>query len=441
MKIRPIHFYLASISIAGILALAIASVRATSATGTARPSEVVQAPRTESQTLSPTDREIERWQTRTKKQPEVARNWVNLADALMQKSRETLDPSYYPLAEKVVKKALAAEPGSSDAMTTMAWIEGSKHRFAESVAWAKRALTAAPNNHLALGLIGDAQIEMGNLDGAASSYQKMLDARPDASALSRVSHLEFLRGNADRACRLMAKAIDMGAPFAENTAWCRARLAGMLNQVGYRAEAEAILLDALRRTPGNYHVLEGLGKVCRSKGDGSRAIEYFERAEKVAPRHETLAALEELYRAAGNTEKAAEKAAQIEANHRLLRAAGVQGDSQMALYLAERGVRLNEARKLADTEFAVLKGIGSAHAAAWCRFRAGDPQGAAEALRAALRYGTPDAWLFAHAAEIYRSLGNQGKANLYESRARRMDPAAAKSVRLAVALARNKRTL
>jgi tetratricopeptide (TPR) repeat protein len=382
-------------------------------------------------TRSATDREVARWQAKTSAEPRVAQHWVNLADALMQKSRETLDPGYYALAEAAAKEGLERDPGSSDAMTSLAWIAGSRHEFASSIRWATKALRVSPRNHLALGLIGDAEVEMGDLEKAAQTYQKMLDLKPDASALSRVAHLEFLRGNADRACRLMAKAVEAGSPFAENTAWCRAQLAGMLNQVGYREDAEAILLDALRRAPGNYHVLAGLGMVYRSKGDRTRAIANFEAAEKIAPRHETLAALEALYRDSGDVARRKVKANQIEANHRLLRDAGVKGDSQMALYLAERGERLPEALRLAEAEYRVLKGISSAHAAAWCRFKTGDHSGAVQAIRAALRHGTPDPKLFAHAAEIFRSAGDSRQATLYWTRAERMDPSVLVRVRLA----------
>ena len=65
-----------------------------------------------------------------------------------------------------------------------------------------------------------------------SSYQQMLDIRPDISSYSRGAHLLWLTGDKRKATWLMYKAILTGAPYAENTAWCQTQLALILFNSG-----------------------------------------------------------------------------------------------------------------------------------------------------------------------------------------------------------------
>ena len=118
-----------------------------------------------------------------------------------------------------------------------------------------------PKNSEGYGLLGDAAVEMGDYDTAFGHYQNMLDIRPDLSSYSRAGHLLFVTGDIHAAIELMRKAIAAGAPFAENTAWCRAELAIMLRSQGDLAAAEQVIRIALEQTPHNHHLLAAMGKV------------------------------------------------------------------------------------------------------------------------------------------------------------------------------------
>ena len=87
----------------------------------------------------------------------------------------------------------------------------------------------------------------------------MLDLRPDLSAYSRAAHLLFVTGDVRRAAWLMGKAINAAAPYAENTAWCRAQLALMHLATGNLVAAEQIVEQAIIQAPHNYHVLFAQG--------------------------------------------------------------------------------------------------------------------------------------------------------------------------------------
>ena len=172
--------------------------------------------------------------------------WVVLADVLAQVLRDTADEKYYDHAEAAYQYALRLQPDNVDAMTGMAWVNGGRHLFDKSRDWANRSLAADETNAAAYGILGDADVELGDYEAAYSHYQKMMDLKPDLSSWSRGAHLLYLTADTKKAIWLLEKAIKAGAPFAENTAWCRARLAMMLFSQGALLPAAQVLEPPLK---------------------------------------------------------------------------------------------------------------------------------------------------------------------------------------------------
>ena len=174
----------------------------------------------------------------------------------MQKARETADSAaYYRRAELAFERARALDAADVPATVGLARVHGARHEFEKSIEWARRALELDPKNAGAYGLLGDAALELGDYEAATEHYQQMLDLRPDISSYSRSAHLLFVTGDARRAAWLMDRAINAGAGYAENTAWCRGQLALMHLNTGNLLAAEQVVEQAMRLTPANYHVL------------------------------------------------------------------------------------------------------------------------------------------------------------------------------------------
>ena len=127
---------------------------------------------------SPTDRVVAKWVEQVRAQPSNDKALVNLGDALMQKVRETSDFAYYGYAEKVYQEALASNPNSSDAMTGLAWVNGGKHAFDKSVEWANKAIALDNKNNIAYGIIGDAELELGEYEAALNHYHRTFALSP-----------------------------------------------------------------------------------------------------------------------------------------------------------------------------------------------------------------------------------------------------------------------
>ena len=111
----------------------------------------------------------------------------------------------------------------------------------------------------------------GTTDGAYEHYQAMMDAKPDLSSWSRGASLLWITGNRSRAIWLMERAIKAGAPFAENTAWCRAKYATMLFDDGALVPAAQVLAPAVAAGTTNPEVLLAAGNIAAAQHDFAAA--------------------------------------------------------------------------------------------------------------------------------------------------------------------------
>ncbi len=366
---------------------------------------------------TPTDKAIAKGIHQARQKPDIDKNWVFLGDVLMQRVRETADFHYYGYAENAYIKALALNPNNADAMTGLAWVHGGRHEFDKSIEWANKAIVLDPKNNAAYGIIGDAEVERGEYDAAFGNYQKMLDLRPDLSSYSRGAYLLHITGNNRRAQWLMIKAIKAGAPFGENTAWCKSRLALMYFNTGNLMAAEQILAEGLKAAPTNVHLLNAMGKVKAARKDYPAAISFYKKTLAVAPEHNALAALGDLYALTGNKAEADKQYAALEALHSQINQAGQAHDHmQMAQFYAEHDREPVQAVRLAE-EHKNSNNVFEADTLAWCYYKAGDLPKAEEAIKRALKWNTPDARIRYHAGMIYLKSGDRPNAQKWLAQA------------------------
>ena len=424
--IRP-HRALVSLALAVAVAGGVAAAARAAA---AEPSRATPAdapasePRAADDRATPaaSDREIARWSARVTRVPTDADALVALGDAFAQKARETADASYYGRAEAAFEKARALRPERPGALIGLAWVAGARHEFEQSAEWARKALALDPTLASAHGLLGDAALELGEYDEAAEHYQRMLDARPDLASYSRAAQLLFTIGDARKATWMMRKAIDAGAPYAENTAWARAQLALMLWQTGALVPAEQLLREALARTPDSAHLLAAMGKVATARGDHRAAIEHLRRAVALAPHHDSVVALGDVLAVAGQRDEAERQYALVKAIARLNRAAGVRGDLELARFRADHGQDLEWAVREAEAVYRTRRTVHAADTLAWCYYQSGRTEDARRLIARALGRRTPDARMLFHAGMIHARLGDRAAAQTYLYQALSLNP-------------------
>ena len=368
-----------------------------------------------------TDKALTQALAKAREKPRRAMAWANLGDALAQKLRDSANLKYYDYAEMAYRQALQLDPRSVDAMNGIAWVAGGRHVFDQSIEWANRALKIDPGNAPARGIIGDAALELGDYDQAFDEYQKMMELRPDLSSWSRGAWLLWLTGNPSKAQWLMQKAIKAGAPYAENTIWCRAKLATMLFQDGALLPAEQALAPALAAAPRNPQVLLVAGRIAVARRDFATATRNFQTVLDTAPNHEALAALGDLSAANGEQEKAEQYYKKVEALHAAHLASGGHSHMLMAKFYADHDRNVVEALRLAEQR-KLTRNVLEADILAWVYFKSGDLPHARNAIKRALSHDTPDAEMHYHAGMIAAASGDPGAAQREFGKAFSLNP-------------------
>ncbi len=154
-----------------------------------------------------------------------------------------------------------------------------------------------------------------------------------------------------------------------------------------------------------------------------RAIELYRRLTAIAPQPDYLAALGGAHAAAGDAASAREQYATVEVIARLGSVNRQAYNRQLALFYADRGERLDEARRLALAELEVRKDVYGYDAAAWSLARSGRCADALPLARRALRLGTRDALLFFHRGYAEGCAGNRAAMRDWYARALALNPA------------------
>ena len=341
--------------------------------------------------------------------PQQAAAWVTLGDALAQEQRDTGSQDFYNHAEAAYLQALRLDAKDTNAMTGLAWVLGGRHLFDHSMEWANKALAIRPELPAPYGILGDAALELGQYDDAFEHYQKMMDLRPDLSSWSRGAHLLWITGDKSKAMWLMERALKAGAPYAENTAWCRARLAMMLYHDGALLPASQIIEPALAAGSRNTPILVAASRIAAARGDLSAAKKHSITILESGPQHDALVMLGDLCAAEGDKEAAEKYYQRVEALHASLKAAGTDDPLAMARFLADHDRNLTEALRLADPA-KFTKNVLHADTVAWVYFKNGDNEKAVAAMKRALSRNTPDAELRYHAGMIAAAAGDKTSA-------------------------------
>src|SRR5438128_4110212 len=126
-----------------------------------------------------TDQRIEALQAVVRNHPRDAGSYVLLGGAYLQKVRETGDAEYYTRSEGVLERARKISPGYSAAYTGLGTLALARHDFRSGLAYGLEAHRLARDVVQPLGVIVDAQVELGRYGDAARTLQRMVDLKPN----------------------------------------------------------------------------------------------------------------------------------------------------------------------------------------------------------------------------------------------------------------------
>src|SRR3954465_8773801 len=226
-------------------------------------------------TSQSTDARIASLQTAVKADPKDPRGYASLAQAYLQKVRETGDASYYTRADAVLKTALRLDPRSPDATVVAGTLALARHDFAGALQLGRRARKLAPELAAPYGVIVDALIELGRYGQAEVALQRWVDIKPALASYARVSYWRELHGDLSGAADAIRAAISAGGDVAENGAYVQTLLGNLELQRGGVAAADLAYRSALARFAGYVPAQAGLARLDAARGDFGDAIHRY----------------------------------------------------------------------------------------------------------------------------------------------------------------------
>jgi tetratricopeptide (TPR) repeat protein len=320
---------------------------------------------------------------------------------LLQRVRDTGDPSLYPRAAQALDEALERDPANADALIGQGVLALARHQFADALRWGERARDANQFRAQPHGIIADALNELGRYDEAADAIDKMIAQRPDLASYSRISYGRELRGDTEGALRAMAMAVSAGGGAGnEATLWTQVQLGNLYFNSGDLDRAQQTYEQALTVRPDYVYAAAGAARVLAARGRTADAIAIYKQALERLPLPEVAIALGELYESQGRAKEAEEQYALVRAMQQLNASAGMNVDMELALFDADHGADPAATVQRARAAYAARPGIYGADALAWALYKAGNLDEAWKLSQQALRLGTRDANLHFRAGMI-----------------------------------------
>lgn len=372
-------------------------------------------------TVSPTQQLIDFLLDVVATAPDDGEAQRDLGIAMLQRFRETADPSLYPRAEAALLAARELRPDDALVLAGIGSLQLGRHEFAAALATGRAALEAFPDDAPAQAIVVDALVELGRYEEAFRRAEALAAASPDLVSLARLSYVHELRGDLPAALETMERAAAFPGLAAENTAYVLALVGHLRTLSGDAPGAAEAYAQALRLVPDHAPSLVGQGRLAVGAGDLATAAARFERAAAVVPLPESVIALGETLEAQGDAAAAERQYDLARALITLSRANGVVVDVELALFEADHGDAAT-ALEFAEDAYAATPTVRAADARAWALHRLGRHEEAAAFSDEALRLGSRDPLMRFHGGAIAAALGRTATAREHLRAALETDP-------------------
>jgi tetratricopeptide (TPR) repeat protein len=354
--------------------------------------------------------------------PDDARALALLGLGYQQLARETADASWLPRSQEALRRAVALDRAEAVAVSGLAQLAVTRHRFRSAVLLARRALRLDPESAVALGALGDALLAVGRHGAAFRAYDRLAGLGPSVGAYARVATARQLLGRPAAALEAMELAIEAGSAIPEQQSWALTRYGTLLVAAGRLEGADAAFRRALWLSAGYVHALAGRARVDAARG---RFLEAAERLRKVVDRlpvPEYAILLGDVLARAERPRAARRAYALVSTLERLLAANGVRTELQTALFDLDRGVRIRDALARARAAYRAAPGVAAADAVAWGLHQTGRCAEALAWSRRALALGTADGLFLFHRGLIERCLHGRAAGRPWFRRALAANP-------------------
>jgi tetratricopeptide (TPR) repeat protein len=337
----------------------------------------------------------------------------NLATLYEARARLSGDIRDYGRAEEAANRSLAIEPRQLDVLALHARLALATHDFRRALSEGASLDRTAPNQPAILAIMGDAQLELGDVDGAEARFHAIETLAPGAAVDARLARVAFLRG--DPAGAISQSEAAYAAALAEGQtgpalSWY-AYLAAFQNLASGTPDAAATWFDkALAAWPQSHLALAGRARADAALGNIDAAIAGYRAAIAVSPQPDSLTLLGDLLSQSGDARGAAEQYATVHVIAQLQGSGGLVYNRQLALFEVNHGESAADALALAERELKDRKDVYGYDTYAWALLANGRAADADVAMTKALALGTRDATMLYHAGEIALGVGDHARA-------------------------------
>jgi tetratricopeptide (TPR) repeat protein len=340
------------------------------------------------------------------------------------RGRITGDAADYERALTAAERAVHANPTSSGTRALKATVLQATHDFTGALDLAQSILATEPDNVDALAVAGDAKLELGRLDEAATTYARIDQLLPGPALEAREARLAWLQGDPVEAMKLATMARDGAAESTtSDPSFYEDQLGEMARLTGHVDIARAADEAALSMRPSNQLAMLGIARLDAFGGDDASAIAQLRKAAAIAPRPETLGLLVDLLTRTGDAAQASDDAATIHAIEQLGGTAAQLFDRQIAAFDLDHG---DATQAVSDRLVAAAKIRPDAPGldlVGWAAFRLGDLATARAESDRALASGSVDARILYHAGAIRIAAGDVDQGRTLVQRALDLGPA------------------
>jgi tetratricopeptide (TPR) repeat protein len=369
-----------------------------------------------------TQKTVEFWEQREKKDPIGAIARCNLAGAYLARQRESGLIEDAVRAERAARASLAIRTSSNGAaLNKLATALLTQHRFPEALDVANRAAARDPE---AQRLRADILLELGDYQAARTALKQIPPREEDLNLLALRARFAELEGKTAQSIDLLREAGRIADTLpdmpAEAVAWYHTMLGHRLIDTGRLDEGVKCCEEALAIFPRDYRAMTGLAEAAASRHDWQSAVAWGRKAIETSVQNpEAFKILGDAYAELGQTTESEQQYRRLE---QLANSFPRIYDRHWALFCADKGRQLDEALALARKDLEFRQDLHAYDTLAWVCFKKGLQNEAEAAIAKALSHGTAEAPVFYHAAMIARAGGDRVRAEQYFARVRTINP-------------------
>jgi Tfp pilus assembly protein PilF len=351
---------------------------------------------------------------------------AELAELYLRRATRDGDRRGLDAAAAMAERALAILRTPDPALITLARVASARHDFARAIALAREQL-GYKRSSAAYVVLATAQLAVGDLGEAGASASAAIAIKPDTTAYLTRALVRQAQGRDLEAAHDFARAAALEEHGdLEGAAHLRALWGRFLLRRGDVAGARAVLAEALRVAPGFPLAVAQEGELALRGGRARDAVARFDQAFAASRQIRYLIDEGRALELAGDRAAADAVRGQVEAIVRgELGEGGLGHRLDLVEVLVDRasgGAALVEAIALAREEVTRRPSAEVRFQLARALARAGDRDGAAREVDAALASGAREAPLYELAARLAARRGDGAHALLYAGRADRVDP-------------------